>query len=297
MSTKSMRDEPWFDSAGYPFESHFLSLGPTKLHYVDEGKGPPVLLLHGTPGWSYEWRETIRALSKAGHRVIAPDLIGFGLSEKPAGWDYSLRNHTATLRVLLAHLSIRQFALVVHDFAGPVGMPLLLEAPERITHLAVLNSWMWPLSINPEFAKGRWLFSSAFLKWAYVAFNFSAKVMVSSSWGKRTPLTPARHRHFLAQFPDSASRHGTLGFLRATHEVDSELEAMWAQREKLKGRPTLLIWGMADTFIPHQHHLKRWKEAIPGARVLEIPDAGHFPHDEAPEEVTAALTQLLKESP
>ena len=287
----AMNEQPWFDKAGYPFASHWLDQDGARMHYLDEGSGPPVLLLHGTPGWSFEYRELIRQLSRT-HRCIAPDLVGFGLSDKPAGWSYTLERHTGTLRKLIESLRLERFDLVVHDFAGPVALPLVLERPERFRRLVIMNSWLWPLSINESFARQRWMVDTALMRWMYLYGNFSARMMVKMSWGRHRKLTPLRHRHFLAAFPDAASRHGTYGFLRSTIDRDEYLESLWAQRGRLEHVPTLVLWGMADEFVGPVH-LNRWKEALPLADFVELPDVGHFPHDEAPELVVPKVDAFL----
>lgn len=287
----AINEQPWFDKAGYPFASHWLDVPGAKMHYVDEGSGPPILLVHGTPGWSFEYRELIRQLSKR-HRCIAPDMIGFGLSDKPADWRYTLENHTEGLRQLLAHLKIDRYDLVVHDFAGPVALPLALEQPERIKRLVMMNTWMWPLTIDEEFAKQKGMVGTAPMRWLYLYANFSARMMVKMSWGKHQKLTPLRHKHFLAAFPNAASRHGTYGFLRATIDRDDYLESLWAKRGQLAKIPKLLLWGMADTFVGAVH-LKRWRETFPEMPVEELANVGHFPHDEAPELVVPKVDAFL----
>ena len=276
-----LNQHSWFDHAAYSFASHWLELPGARMHYVDEGSGPPVLLVHGTPGWSFDYRDLIRPLSKT-HRCIAPDLIGFGLSDKPADWPYALESHTASLRTLLAQLGIARFDLVVHDFGGPVALPLALEDPGRVRRLVLANSWMWPLSIDAEFARRKRMVGTAFMRGMYLYANFSARVMVRMSWGRRRKLTPLRHKHFVAAFPNASSRHGTYGFLRSTIDRDDYLERLWARREQLASIPALVIWGRADRLITPVH-LARWKEALPAARFEELADVGHFPLDEAPE--------------
>jgi haloalkane dehalogenase len=284
--------QPWFDREGYPFQPHAFDLAGVKMHYVDEGSGPVVLLLHGTPGWSYEYRELIEQLSKT-HRCIAPDMIGFGLSDKPADWGYTLEHHTESLKALVAHLGLQKFDLVVHDFAGPVGLPLALEHPEMIRRLVLMNTWMWPLTINEEFAKQKGIVGLPPMRWLYLYWNFSARMMVKMSWGTHRKLTPLRHRHFLAAFPDAASRHGTYGFLRSTIDRDDYLEGLWAQRPRLQSIPTQVVWGLGDKFVT-DIHLKRWKEVLPKAEFVELQNVGHFPHDEAPELVVPKVDAFLR---
>jgi pimeloyl-ACP methyl ester carboxylesterase len=106
---------PWVDRVGYPFVSRFVALPAGRLHYVDEGSGEPILFVHGTPTWSYEWRHLIRVLSP-GWRCVAPDLLGFGLSDRPQGVAYSPEVHAAVLAAFVERLRLERFTLVVHDY-------------------------------------------------------------------------------------------------------------------------------------------------------------------------------------
>lgn len=278
------RGQPWFDTKAWPFEARFAEVPGGRMHYVDEGAGDPVVLVHGTPGWSFEWREVIPRLATR-HRVVAMDHLGFGLSDRPAGWTYALADHTANLRALLDQLGVQRFTLVVHDFGGPVGLPLALEG--RATRLVLMNTWMWPLTLDPGFARQRWVLDTWLMHWMYRSLNFSARVMVSQSWGKRRPLTPHVHRHYTGMFPDAASRVGTVGFLRATYTQDEYLSSLWARRDALT-MPTSIVWGIADNFIP-QVHLDRWREALPRAEANLLEGVGHFPQEEEPAAVAAAV--------
>src|SRR6185503_7254618 len=112
------------------------------MHYVDVGTGPTVLLVHGTPTWSYLWRDLVADLS-TDHRVIAMDHIGFGLSDKPAEWDYTPEAHARNVERLAAALGLEDVTLVVHDFGGPIGLALALDHPETVSRIVVLNTWMW----------------------------------------------------------------------------------------------------------------------------------------------------------
>jgi len=142
----------WVGLKDYPFESRFLAVDGGQMHYIDEGKGEPVVFVHGTPSWSYEWRGLISGL-KADHRCIAMDHIGFGLSEKPAAWGYKPEDHARNLDALLTRLDLRDITLVVHDFGGPIGLSYALAHPERVKRVVVINSWLWSLSDNSQAQK------------------------------------------------------------------------------------------------------------------------------------------------
>ena len=122
--------------ADYPFTSRYVALSSGRMHYVDEGAGDVVLFVHGTPTWSFEYRHLIKAF-RASHRCIAPDHLGFGLSERPANFPYTPEAHATALEEFAGKLGLDRFTLVVHDFGGPVGLPLCLRHPDRVVRLVL----------------------------------------------------------------------------------------------------------------------------------------------------------------
>jgi len=288
------RSEPWFDRDAYPFADRHLEVDGGRMHYLDEGQGPAVVLVHGTPGWTFEFGPLVRALVAAGRRVIAPDHIGFGLSDRPDGWSYALPDHTANLRALLAHVGIDRADLVVHDFGGPIALPIALDDPGRVGQLVLVNTWLWPLgAVDGGFARQRWLLRSGALRLAYRRLNFSARVIVKSAWGRHRPLSPRHHRHYWGMHPDAGSRAGTLGFLRAVTEADDLLAGYAARAGELRRiERTLIVWGGADGFIP-QAHADHWRQVQPAAEWFGVDDAGHFPHDEAADLVVPRVVGFL----
>src|SRR5512133_3021901 len=116
-----MRDTPGLDRSEYPFASHYLQLPMGRMHYIDEGHGSPIVMVHGTPTWSFLYRHLVKRLA-ADYRCLAPDNLGFGLSNKPAGWSYTPQAHADNLRAFIESLGLRDVTLVVHDFGGPIGL-------------------------------------------------------------------------------------------------------------------------------------------------------------------------------
>ena len=123
----------------YPFNSRQFTVGSHRLHYLDEGQGPPLLLVHGNPTWSFYWRDLIAAL-RPQFRVIAIDHLGCGMSDKPQDYPYRLQNHIDNLSRLVEHLELRELTLVAHDWGGPIGLGAALEMPKRFARFVILNS-------------------------------------------------------------------------------------------------------------------------------------------------------------
>ncbi|HYH97420.1 alpha/beta fold hydrolase [Hyalangium sp.] len=282
----------WVDTESYPFAHRSVELPDGRMHYVEEGRGPLVLFVHGTPTWSFEWRHLIRGLSSS-HRCIAPDLLGFGLSERPERFEYTPEAHARALATFVERLGLKDFTLVVHDFGGPIGLPLALEQPERIRELVLFNTWMWSFAEDREMVQRGKIVSGALGGFLYRRLNFSLRVLAPSAYGDRRKLTRRIHRQYLAPFPDAKSRGQVLWALaRALNGSSAFYASQWERRQRLQGRPALILWGMKDTaFRPHM--LGRWKEALPDARVVELADAGHWPHEESPEAVLRELRAFL----
>jgi haloalkane dehalogenase len=262
------------------------------MHYVDEGTGEPLLFVHGTPTWSFEWRELIRAFAPT-YRCIAPDHIGFGLSDRPHNFPYTPEAHAENLAGFIQKLNPAPFTLLVHDYGGPIGLPICLEQPERVKRLVLLNTWMWSfvgdrgMERNARFA-GSWL-GRLLYRWA----NFSLRVITPQAYADKSKLTPQIHRHYLDRFPDRWSREAVLwrlaqSLLGSSHYYDT----LWQKRAKLSGRPALIIWGMKDPAFP-PYQLARWREVLPSARVVELDNAGHWPHEEAPDRVIDEIRSFL----
>jgi len=270
------------DRAAYPFAGH----------YVDEGAGSPVVLVHGTPTWSFEWRHVIRALAPF-HRVIAPDHLGFGLSERPHGAPYSPEWHAGNFDAFIERVAPGPLTLVVHDFGGPIALPLALRRPDLVARVVVVNSWMWSVAGDPAMERAAKVAGSGLGRWLYRWANFSLRVLLPGAYGDRHKLTPDIHRQYLDRFPDRWSRGAVLWPLaKSLLESSAHFASLWDSRAALASRPALVIWGMKDSAFPPSQ-LARWRTGLPHATIVEINGAGHWPHEEEPAKVIAALATFL----
>lgn len=278
----------WLDKQAYPFAPRYVDLSPGFMHYVDEGRGSPVLFVHGTPTWSFEYRHLIKALSP--HvRCIAPDHFGFGLSERPARFAYTPEAHAAALKEFVSRMALTDLTLVVHDFGGPIGLPLCFDRAVGVRRLVLLNTWMWPFDDDPDMQRKAKIAGGTLGRLLYRHANFSLKVLMPSAYGDRKKLTPAISRQYVEVFRDKRARVQVLHALaRALNGSRDYYASLWAQADKLKALQTLIIWGVKDSaFKPHM--LARWRARLPNAKVLELADAGHWPQEEAPEELARVM--------
>lgn len=277
----------WVDRAEYPFENRWFAQPEGNMHYVDEGRGPAVVIVHGNPSWSFEHRLLIRHLART-HRVIAPDHLGFGLSDKPDGSCYLPQWHAANLARLLDQLALPSFSMVVHDWGGPIGMSYALENARRLDRLVVYNSWFWSLRGNRTFEIFSGLIGGPLGRLLCRRFNFFPSVLVPASMGDRSALSPAIHAHYKRPFPTPASRKGSWVFPRAIIGESEWLETLWGKRELVIDVPAFLLWGMKDKAFD-SGLLARWQEALPRHRTMMFDDVGHM----APEELgTRALKHI-----
>jgi haloalkane dehalogenase len=262
------------------------------MHYIDEGTGEPLLFVHGTPTWSFEWRHLIRAFAPT-HRCIAQDHLGFGLSDRPRDFPYTPEAHAENLAAFVERLNPAPFTLIVHDYGGPIGLPLCLRHPERVKRLVLLNTWMWSFVGDRDMERAGQFAGSRFGRFLYRWANLSLRVLTPHAYADKSKLTPQVHRQYLERFPDRWSRGAVLWALaQALLGSSRYYDALWQEREKLRGRPALIVWGMKDPAL-RAHQLARWREVLPSARVVQLDDVGHWPHEEAPDRVINEMRDFL----
>lgn len=258
----------------YPFKSNFLLKNGLKYHYVDEGKGDPVLFLHGNPTWSFYYRNLIKGLQD-NYRCIAPDHIGCGLSSKPEDYEYTLENHIQNLVDLVKKLDLHNIRLVVHDWGGAIGMGLATRMPERIKGIVYLNTAAfrskripYRIAVCKIPTLGEWMVRK------FNAFAYPATFMATSKG-----LSKNVKKGFLLPYSDYQSRIATAKFVQdiplsskhRSYETLKEIEL------KLKDLdvPKMFIWGAKD-FCFNLHFLKKWQEIYPSAKVNIYDKADHY---------------------
>lgn len=248
------------------------------------------MFVHGTPTWSFVWRQQIKSLRRS-YRCIAPDHLGFGLSDKPAHFAYTPEAHAENLEKLLNHLQLKNITLVVHDFGGPIGLRYALRHPESVKNLIILNTWMWPLSEEKQLMKISRFMSGRIGRFLYRQGNFSARVLLPKGYHERKQLTKDIHRHYLKPLASPADRLGTWRFAVALNDSNPYFSKLWEERGKLNSIPKLIIWGEKDSLLPLSW-LAKWKMAYPEAQVVQL-KAGHFLQDEKGGDVSEAIKAFL----
>jgi len=279
----------WLDTRAYPFAPRAVEVDGVRVHYVDEGDGPPVLFVHGLPTWSFVWRHLIAGL-RGHHRCVALDLPGFGLSDKPAGDAYRPEDQARRLAAFVDALRLKDFALVVHDFGGPIGLAVALDRPDAVRRLVLFNTWMWSLAAEPRYARVGRLLASPLGRLLYERVGFSVNVVWRHAVRDRR-YTRAVHRQYAAPLAEPAARHATWIYARELLGSSDWYASLWARRERLARIPALLAWGARDPAFGAC--LPRWRSLFYRAEVLERADAGHAPQETRGPEVAPVVSRFL----
>ena len=284
--------------AGYPFAPHHLDLEGARLHYLDEGPrgADPIVFVHGNPTWSYLWRRPVAALSAA-HRCIAPDHVGCGRSDKPAGYPYRLAQHVANLERLVLELDLERVTLVVHDWGGPIGLGALLRHPERLARVLITNTAAFPLASFGGRAPLRIRACRTPLVGELLVRGLNAFAGVGVHMAVVRPLDPAVRAGYLAPYGSWGERIATHRFvqdipLAPAHPSYAALLEVEAALPRLARVPVSLVWGERDwCFTPAFR--REWQRRLPHADVHPLAHAGHYLLEDAPEEFQRHLEALL----
>ena len=280
----------WINIDEYPFTPKKFAQPMGTMSYVDEGSGEPFVMVHGNPSWSFEYRQLIKHFSKT-HRCIAPDHIGFGLSDKPADWTYLPEQHAENLERLLESLDLSNITLIFDDWGGPLGMSYAINHPEKIKSIIVTNTWLWPVNDDWYYRAFSGFMGGPIGRWLIRRYNFFARSVVKQAYGDKSKLTPEVHRHFLQALPTPEQRKGSYVFPRQIIGSSEWLAGLWGQRAKLAGKVKLIAWGMKDIAF-REKELTRWAMAFPTAVVVRYDNAGHFVAEEEASQLIRDITRF-----
>lgn len=285
----------------YPFESRFFKRNGCRMHYLDEGKGDPVVMLHGNPTWSFYFRRLARSL-RGRHRVIVPDHIGCGLSDKPETdeYPYTLDRRVADLEALLGNLGVKKgVTLVLHDWGGMIGMVYASRYPERIKRLVLLNTAAFHLPRTKPFPWQLRLcrsFLGALLVRGLNLFCRSAARLCAV----RRPLDREVRRAYLSPYDSWKNRAAVLRFVQDIPLApgDPGYDLVTKVQEGLKSfrkTPTLICWGERD-FVFDTSFLHEWKRYLPEADVHSFADCGHYVLEDAADEIVSLVDEFLEDT-
>lgn len=277
------------DPALFPFESRFFESGAGRVHYVDEGEGPPMLFLHGNPTWSFLYRDVIRELREH-FRCVAPDYPGFGLSDRPDAYGYTPKEHARVVLELVRALDLDDLTVVGHDWGGPIGMWLALEERERLRALVMGNTWYWPVDDWTMQAFSR-ILSTRLFQHLILRWNFFVRPLMSIATAEEIP-NPVLD-HYRGVMPHGEARAGVAVLPRELRRSAFWLEELaHAVPRRLGGLPLLLIWGMKD-FAFRPSFRRRFREDFEVVREVELDGAAHYLMEDAPQRFAAAIIDFF----
>jgi haloalkane dehalogenase len=275
----------WIPEDLYPFESHFANAGGSTVHYLDEGTGPPLLLLHGNPTWSFLYREIIGGLRDR-YRCIAPDHPGFGLSRAAPGYGFTPAEHAAALEQLVLALGLEDITMMVQDWGGPIGFSVATRHPARFAAFVIGNTWAWPKADLGTQAFSR-ILGSRFGGYLILQRNFFVERAIPGSMRLKT-LSKEVMDAYRGPFPTPGSRRPVHVF---PHEILASrpfLEQIEQGLPALRDRPALILWPTRDVAFTRRERL-RWESVFPNHQTVTLEGAGHYIQEEAPEQIVAAI--------
>jgi haloalkane dehalogenase len=275
----------------YPFESNYLTIGKNQYHYVDEGEGETIILVHGNPTWSFYYRDIVKELSKT-HRVIVPDHMGCGFSDQPKDYEYTLENRVSDLDTLVSTLGIKKYSMLVHDWGGAIGFGHAVNHVESIDKMIILNTGAFrskrmPFSIGLCKMKGFGPFIVKYLN----AFCYPATFMTTVK-----KLSPLVKKGYLLPYSNPSKRIAISEFVKdipmdESHRSYQTLLDIERKLPKLKNEK-LILWGGRD-FCFNDEFYDRWRKEYPSAKHVYYKDAGHYVIEDKKAETLKEIKSFL----
>lgn len=282
----------------YPFSSHFMNLGDLRLHYVDEGEGEVVVAVHGNPTWSFYYRELIKDL-RTDHRVIAPDHMGCGLSDRPDddAYTFSLERRVADFETLMDRLELDEVNLVVHDWGGAIGSAWAGRNPDRVKRLVVLNTGAFHLPASKPLPWQLWLVRNTPLG-AGLVRGLNGFARGATRFGcTRRPMPKEVCDAICAPYDSWENRRAVLRFvedipLRPGDRGFDLVSEIAGNLPKLADKPILICWGDKDFVFDH-HFLAEWMKIFPDAELHRYADGGHYILEDYADEIVPLIREFI----
>lgn len=286
----------------YPFEGKYLDLNGLRYHYLDEGAGESVVAIHGNPTWSFYFRELVLSLRDT-HRVIVPDHIGCGLSDKPEDGDYryTLARRVDDLSALMNRLQLDDVTLVVHDWGGAIGLAWAVQHAERLKRLVILNTAAFHMPSGKSLPWQLWLVRNTPLGALMVrglnAFARGATRVACT----RKRLTKEVRDAYCAPYDSWGNRIAVLRFVQdiplgPADPAYAPIAETQQLLHRLGDRPVLICWGDRDFVFDH-HFLEEWQRIYPNAEVHRFAEAGHYVMEDASDEIIGLVRRFLGDAP
>ncbi|WP_338888154.1 alpha/beta fold hydrolase [Rhodococcus sovatensis] len=284
-TTKSVRPD-WVDDDLFPFESRFVDIDGHTIHYVDEGAGPTLLLLHGNPTWSFLFRDVISALSDD-FRCVALDYPGFGLSTPGPGYRYLPEEHADVVTAFVDALGLEGVTLVGQDWGGPIGLAAAQRRPGVFVRLILVNTWAWPVNGIVHFEAFSRINGGLPIRFLVRRFNLLVSAFIPIGH-RRRKLTAAEMSHYRKALDTSERRQASAVLPSRVLASRAFFEEVEAGLVGLATMPTLVVWGDADiAFRPQERD--RLEATFTDHKTVIVEGAGTYVESDAPEEFAAAV--------
>jgi haloalkane dehalogenase len=269
----------------FDVEHRFLDVDGARVHYVDEGSGDAILLLHGNPSWSFVYRKIIAALRDE-CRCIALDYPGYGMSDAPPGYGFTPAEHSAIVEKVVDRLELRDLTIMVQDWGGPIGFGLAARRPELVRRFVIGNTFAWPLDSVARIRAFSWVMGGPIGRALTSAFNFVPWFFLAR--GLHQPLDPAARAMYMAPWRPRDRRRAAVIAPRQLIRATPYLEEVEAGLARLADRPALIVWGTKD-FAFREAERARFEAAFPDHDTVLLDGASHFLQEDAGEEIAAAF--------
>ncbi len=281
----------------YPFSGQHFDRQGIRLHYLDEGSGSPLVMLHGNPTWSFYYRRLVMEL-RPEYRCVVPDHIGCGYSDKPGldRYEYTLEARIADFTALMDHLELGRVTLVLHDWGGMIGLAWAVRYPERVDRLILMNTAGFPLPANKPLPWLLWLGRNTRLG-AWLITRCNAFCRSAARIAVTQPLAPEVRAGYLAPYASASDRLAVLQFVRSIplqpadpgYAIVKEVSAGLA---RFRSKPCLILWGMKDFVFDH-HFLREWQHYLPDAEIHRFAAAGHYVLEDAYQAILPRIRDFL----
>jgi len=278
---------PWVPNDLFPFESRYTDLAGSRVHYIDEGSGPTLLLLHGNPTWSFLYRDIVKGLRDR-YRCVAVDHPGFGLSKAAPGYAYTPAEHAVVLEQLILRLDLRDVTMMVQDWGGPIGFAVATRQPERFAGFVIGNTWAWPKS-DPGTQLFSRLLGGAIGRRIILNRNVFVERILPAGV-RRGTLPEAVMNAYRGPFPTAASRWPTAIFPREILASRPFLATIERGLAELSDRRALIVWPTKDVAFGDRER-RRWEKLFPDHHTVRLEGAGHYIQEDAAEEIVTAIRQ------
>jgi len=275
----------------FPVQHRFLELDGGRIHYVDEGTGETLLLLHGNPSWCFLYRKIIAGL-KSDFRCVALDFPGYGMSDAPAGYGFTPQEHSDVLEHFVDRLGLKDLTMMVQDWGGPVGLGFGGRRPELVRRLIIGNTFAWPLVGERRVRIFSWVMGGPIGRSLTSAFNFVPKFFFSRGLAQRHP--PEVLAMYLAPWRNRARRIAAVTAPRQLIAASPYLERVAANLPNLADRPALIVWGMKD-FAFTDAERERFERLLARHKTVLIDDASHFLQEDAGDRIAELIRVFTTE--